>query len=45
MKRVEGLTSTNWLLQNSNRNIVININSIGNIVDNILITMYGVIWV
>ena len=41
-EKVKGLGSTNWLLQNSHRDVKY---SIGNVVNNILITMYGVSWV
>ena len=42
LKRVKGMGSTNWLLQNSHGDVKY---SIGNIVNNILIIMYGVRWV
>ena len=42
VKKVKGLRSTNWLLKNSHGDIKC---SIGTIVNNILITMYGVTWV
>ena len=38
MKKVKGLRSTSWQLQNSHRDIKY---SIGNIVNNIVITMSG----
>ena len=38
MKKVKGI-STNWQLQNSHRDVKY---SIGNIVNNIVITIYGV---
>ena len=41
VKKVKGLRRTNWLLQNRHGYIKY---SIGNIVNNILITMYGVRW-
>ena len=40
--KVKGLRSTSLLLQNSHGDVKY---SIGNIVNNILITMYGVRWV
>ena len=40
MKKVKGLRSTNWLLRNSDGDVKY---SIRNIVNTILITMYGVI--
>ena len=42
VKKVRGLRSTNWLLQNSHGDEKY---SMGNTVNNILITMYGVRWV
>ena len=42
MKKAKGLRSTNWLLQNSYGVVKY---SIGNIVNNILITVYFVRWV
>ena len=42
VKNVNGLRSTNWLLQNSHGNVKY---SIGNIVNNIIINIYGVRWV
>ena len=42
VKKVKELRSTNWQLQNSHGDIK---DSIGDIVNNILITMYGVEWV
>ena len=41
-KKVKGLRSTNWLLQNSHWDVKY---SIKNIVNYSLITMYGVTWV
>ena len=42
MKKVKGLRSTHWQLQNSHRNVKY---SMGNIVNNIVITMCGARWV
>ena len=42
VKKVKELRSTNWLLQNSHGDVKY---SIGNIVSNIVITIYGVRWV
>ena len=42
VKKVKGLRSTNWWLQNSHEDIKC---SIGNIVNNIVIAMYGARWV
>ena len=42
VKKMKGLRSTNWLLQNSHGDVKY---SIGNIVSNIVITIYGVRWV
>ena len=42
VKKVKGFRSTDWLLQNSHRDVKY---STGNIVNNILITMYGARWV
>ena len=42
MKKVKGLRSINWQLQNSHTDVKY---SIGNIVNAILISMYGVRWV
>ena len=42
IKKLKGLRSTNWLLKNSHGDVQY---SIGNIVNNILITMYGVRWI
>ena len=42
VKKVKGLKSTNWQLQNSHRDVKY---SIGNIANNIVITVYGVRWV
>ena len=41
MKKVKVLRSTNWLLQNNHGDVKY---SIGNIVNIILITVYGYIW-
>lgn len=43
MKRRKGIRTTNWLLQNSHGDVLKC--SIGNIIKNIIITMYGVGWV
>ena len=40
--KVKELRTTNWLLQNTHGDVK---NSIGNIVNNTVITMYGVRWV
>ena len=42
VKKVEGLRSTHWLLQNSHGDVKY---SIGNTVNNILMTTYGARWV
>ena len=42
MKKVKGLKSTNWLLQNSHKDVKY---SMGNRVINIVITIYGASWV
>ena len=42
VKMITGLRSTNWSLQNSHGDVKY---SIGNIVNNIVITVYGVRWV
>ena len=42
MEKMKGLTSTIWQLQNSHRDVK---DSIGNVVNNIAMTMYGVRWV
>ena len=42
MKKVKGLRSTNWLLQNSQGDVKY---SIGNIVTNVVITTSGIRWV
>ena len=42
MKQMKGLRSTNQLLQNSHGDVN---SSIGNIVNNIVITMYDIRWV
>lgn len=42
MKEMKGLKTTNWQLQNSPGDVK---DSIGNIVSNIVVTMYGVRWV
>lgn len=42
VKKVKELTSTNWQLKNSHKNVKYNI---GDIVSNLVITMYGVRWV
>ena len=41
VKNVKGLRSTNWLLQNNHRDVRY---SIGNVVNNTVITMYGATW-
>ena len=42
VKKMKGLRSTNWQLPNSHKDVK---DSKGNIVKNIVITMYGVRWV
>ena len=42
MKKVKGLRSTNWQLQNSHGDVN---SSIRNIINNTVKTMYGVRWV
>ena len=41
MEKVKGLRNTNWQLQNSHEDVKY---SIGNIVNNVVITMYGARW-
>ena len=41
VKKAKGLSSTNWYLQNSHGNVKYNI---GNIVNNIVMTMYAARW-
>ena len=42
MKKEKGLRSTNWQLQNNHRDVKY---SVGNVVNNIVLIMYGVTWV